>query len=295
MVMRPRREPTGLFDVRYIGFLETVTHLRRPLHRYCARMTGSSMDGEDVMQEALFEAYRKLDQLDEPGAMRPWLFRIAHRRCLDFLRSSKVRRRAEQGFPSDNAIWPAEPAGRGASLAIEHLVLHLPPKERASVLLKDVFDHSLDEIAELVDSTVGGVKAALSRGRSKLAALPPPTGPATAPPQDPALSRLLTRYVELFNQRDWDGIRALTSADAQLRVSDCFDGALSDSPYFIEFERSEAPWRIAPSVLDGEAVLVVSFETNGRWHDEYPVRIATNGTRITAITDYHACPWILDL
>jgi DNA-directed RNA polymerase specialized sigma24 family protein len=70
-------EPNGTFDVRYIAFLETLTHLRPLLHRYCARMTGSVLDGEDVMQEALFEAYRKLDQLDDPGALRPWLFRIA--------------------------------------------------------------------------------------------------------------------------------------------------------------------------------------------------------------------------
>lgn len=296
IMMRPRREPTGLFDVRYAAFLETVTHLRRPLHRYCARMTGSAMDGEDVMQEALFEAYRKLDQLDHPGSMRPWLFRIAHRRCIDFLRRRKARQQAEEGYVEDDLVLPAEPAGRGASRAIEHLVLHLPPKERACVLLKDVFDYSLDEIAELVDTTVGGVKSALSRGRSKLAALPPPPpASASASPHDPELSKLLSRYVELFNRRDWDGVRALTSADARLRVSDCFDGLLSESPYFVEFERASAPWRISSSICDGEAVLIVSFEIDGNWHAKYPVRIMTNGRKITAITDYYACPWILEM
>lgn len=295
-MMPTRREPTGLFDVRYAAFLETVTHLRRPLHRYCARMTGSPMDGEDVMQEALFEAYRKLDQLDEPSSLRPWLFRIAHRRCIDFLRRRKARQRAEEGLADDDVVWPSEPTGHGANRAIEHLVLHLPPKERACLLLKDVFDYPLDEIAGLVDSTVGGVKAALSRGRSKLAALPPPsTDFAAASRQDPALSKILTRYVELFNQRDWDGVRALTSADARLRVSDCFDGLLSESTYFMEFERSHAPWRIESAKVDGEAVLVVSFEREGIWHAQYPVRIETNGTRITSITDYYACPWILEM
>jgi RNA polymerase sigma-70 factor (ECF subfamily) len=109
----------------------------------------------------------------------------------------------------------------------------LPAKERACVLLKDVFDHSL-EIADLVGSTVGGVKAALSRGRIKLAALP--TKPIVAPERehDPELLKLLHCYVELFNSHDWDRVRALTSADAQLRVADCFNGLLADSPYFVE-------------------------------------------------------------
>jgi RNA polymerase sigma-70 factor (ECF subfamily) len=292
----PRREPTGLFDLRYAAFLETVSHLRRPLHRYCARMTGSAMDGEDVMQEALFEAYRKLDQLDEPGAMRAWLIRLAHRRCIDFLRRRRARHRAEEGYAQDPVVLPIEPAGRSTGRAIEHLVLHLPPKERACVLLKDIFDYSLEEIAGLVDSTVGGVKSALNRGRSKLAALPPPpVASAGLPPQDPHLSKLLERYVELFNRRDWDGVRALTSADARLHVSDCFDGLLSQSPYFVEFERSNAPWRIVPIELDGEAVLLVSFEIDGSWQAGYPVRIETREGKIVSITDYHACPWILEL
>ncbi|MER9883753.1 RNA polymerase sigma factor [Mesorhizobium sp. M0118] len=134
-------------------------------------MTGSALDAEDVMQEALFEAYRKIETLDDASALRPWLFRIAHNRCIDFLRSRQVRQQAEANFAEDEIILLVEPAGQGADRAIERLVIHLPPKERACVLLKDVFDYSLEETADLVGSTVGGVKAALSRGRSKLAAL----------------------------------------------------------------------------------------------------------------------------
>ena len=70
-------EDTGPFEARYLAFLETISNLRPALHRYCARMTGSVMDGEDVVQEALFEAYRKLDQFDQSRPLKPWLFRIA--------------------------------------------------------------------------------------------------------------------------------------------------------------------------------------------------------------------------
>ncbi|WP_296744921.1 sigma-70 family RNA polymerase sigma factor [Mesorhizobium sp.] len=293
MTIQQRPEPTGLFDIRYAAFLETVAHLRRPLHRYCARMTGSVLDGEDVMQETLFEVYRKIDQLDDPRALRPWLFRTAHNRCIDFLRNRKTRQRAEASFAVDEIVLPIEPAGQGADRAIERLVIHLPPKERACILLKDVFDHSLEEIADLVGSTVGGVKAALSRGRGKLAALPSHAITRPEPLQDPKLSTLLDRYVELFNRHDWDGVRALASADAQLRVSDCFRGPLSESIYFVEYEKGKANWTMAIGTFDDEIVLLVLHRGEDGWKPAYPVRIEATGGTINRISDYYACPWLI--
>jgi len=165
---------SGPFEPRYLAFLETITQLRPSLHRYCARMTGSVMDGEDVVQEALFEAYRKLEKFDDGRALKPWLFRIAHNRCIDFLRKRGVRIEAETAAAGPDQVESNELLALGLGGALEHLVISLPPKERACVLLKDVFDHSLEEVAELVDSTVGGVKAALHRGRSRIKASPTP-------------------------------------------------------------------------------------------------------------------------
>src|SRR5262249_61592430 len=85
----------GVFEARYTAFLATITHLRPRLHRYCARMTGSPLDGEDVVQQALFEAYRNLDSFDHNRQLGPWLFRIAHNRCVDFLRRREGEERAE--------------------------------------------------------------------------------------------------------------------------------------------------------------------------------------------------------
>src|SRR5436853_3932680 len=206
-------ENTGPFEARYVAFLETISTLRASLHRYCARMTGSVMDGEDVVQEALFEAYRKLDKFDDSRPIKPWLFRIAHNRCIDFLRRRGVRDEADAAAAVPEAVEPSELVF-GTGKAVEHLVLTLPPKERACILLKDVLDYSLEEIAELVDSTVGGVKAALNRGRTKLA-----SSPASSPSvrsADPELAQIMQLYVDRFNRRDWDGVRELISADARL-------------------------------------------------------------------------------
>jgi RNA polymerase sigma-70 factor (ECF subfamily) len=285
--------PIGLFDARYRAFLETVSDVRAQLHRYCARMTGSRLDGEDLMQETLFEAYTKIETLDDARRLKPWLFRIAHNRCIDFLRRRDARERAESAYSDDIGVVAAEPATTDAHRAIERLVGHLPPKERACVLLKDVFDYSLEETAELVDSTVGGVKSALSRGRAKLADLPAePTGEPSRP-LDPDTARLLQRYVDLFNRHDWDGVRGLTSADARLRVADCFDGLLRSSPYFVEYERNPETWTMEFGAIDGEPVLLVLFQRGDQWQVAWPVRVHVAGRVIDRIEDYYACPWVI--
>jgi RNA polymerase sigma-70 factor, ECF subfamily len=281
----------GPFEVRYLAFLETVTQLRPALHRYCARMTGSSMDGEDVVQEALFEAYRKLDRFDDSRPLKPWLFRIAHNRCIDFLRSRGVRDEAEAAAAVPEVILPIEPAILGIGQAVEHLVLTLPPKERACVLLKDVFDYSLEEIAETVDSTVGGVKAALNRARTKLAASSPEPSPSRT--ASPELKRVMQLYVERFNRRDWDGVRELISADARLNVADAFAGKLAAAPYFSNWGKWSMPWRLAVGTVDGELVVVILQRGADTWTPYSVVRLNVIHEKIEHIVDYAHCPWVI--
>ena len=283
-------EETGPFEARYLAFLETIAALRPSLHGYCARMTGSVMDGEDVVQEALFEAYRKLDQFDQNRPLKPWLFRIAHNRCIDFLRSRGVRDEAEMAAAVPEAIEPADPV-LGTGRAVEHLVLTLPPKERACVLLKDVFDYSLDEIAELVDSTVGGVKSALNRARTKLSESTPR---ATAIRNvSPELKRVMQLYVERFNRRDWDGVRELLSADARLNVAERFAGKFSDAPYFFNYDRWPWPWRLALGEVDNEPVVVILRRGADTWTPHSAIRFEVAGSRVERLVDYIHCPWVL--
>src|SRR5437762_14267406 len=114
----------GPFEARYLAFLETITNLRPSLHRYCSRMTGSVLDGEDVVQEALFQAYRRLETFDDSRALAPWLFRIAHNCCIDFLRRRQVREDAEvKTVESEDGVASVGFARADLGPALEPLVL----------------------------------------------------------------------------------------------------------------------------------------------------------------------------
>jgi RNA polymerase sigma-70 factor (ECF subfamily) len=220
------------------------------------------------------------------------LFRIAHNHCIDFLRRRGVREEAEAAAAEPDFIDPGELYGPTVGPAIEHLVLSLPPKERACVLLKDVFEYSLEEIAELVDSTVGGVKAALNRGRSKLASSENRcVAPHVSTPEN---QKILHLYVERFNRRDWDGLRELISADARLLVADRFSGRLADAGYLGVYERMRVTWRLAFGEVDGEPSIILFHLRGDVWEIQGIVRleIAADG-RIERISDYQHCPWVL--
>jgi RNA polymerase sigma-70 factor (ECF subfamily) len=199
---------------------------------------------------------------------------------------------AEAAAAEPEFIEPADPSGPTVGPAIEHLVLNLPPKERACVLLKEVFEYSLEEIAELVDSTVGGVKAALNRGRSKLASMEGRPGAPRVP--SPVNKQILQLYVERFNRRDWDGLRELISADARLLVADRYAGSFADGGYLGVYSRMPVMWRLTLGEVDGEPSVILLNLRHSGWEIEGIVRleIAADG-RIERISDYQHCPWVL--
>jgi len=143
-------------------FLALVEELRPQLHRYCARMTGSVTEGEDIVQDTVAHAYYELGQLNELPAMRAWLFRIAHNRALDHLR--RYERRMVEALEEDhdmvdeNALPPEDKLAREQALAAAvSRFMELAPAQRSSVILKDVLDYPLEEISALLDLSVAAV------------------------------------------------------------------------------------------------------------------------------------------
>ena len=152
--------------------------LRPELHRYCARLMGSVIDGEDVVQDTLARALVALEDFelqnpDQTPPLRPWLFRIAHNRALDLLRGRAVRA-AEPIEAAHEVADPESPDPVEILMrreAVETAVsrfAELPTVQRSVVILKDVLDQSLEEIAAMLDLTVNAVKAHLARGRARL-------------------------------------------------------------------------------------------------------------------------------
>jgi RNA polymerase sigma-70 factor, ECF subfamily len=149
-------------------FEELVQNIRPELHRYCARMVGSVVDAEDVVQDALAKAYYALPTLSSIANLRGWLFRIAHNKAIDELRHANQQHTEyldEQALTAEVDVPLEDLELVAVALTV---FLQLTPRQRSCVILKDVIGCSLAEISELLDATVGEIKAALHRGGTRL-------------------------------------------------------------------------------------------------------------------------------
>jgi RNA polymerase sigma factor (sigma-70 family) len=270
--------------------------LRPELHRYCARLMGSVIEGEDVVQDAFARAFVALDELKEDTPLRAWLFRIAHNRALDLLRSRAIR--AAEPIEAAHEIVDAESPDPVEVLmrreAVETAVsrfVELPTMQRSVVILKDVLDQSLEEIAAMLDLTVNAVKAHLARGRARLKEInaQAPAQPAPRPP-----SPAVVRYVALFNGRDWDGLRAMLADDVRLLQSahPLRAGAADVGVFFGIYSRS-APVRLAPAWLDGREVIAV-YEDPQALKPSYLMWLEWTDGRISFIRDYRHVRYVVD-
>lgn len=278
-------------------FVAAAGAVRPRLHRFCARMCGSSLDGEDLVQETLAEAFYHLAALKDPARFEPWLFRIAYHRCIDFLRRE---RRHDEDVPFDEEHdQPGDAHSYGDALAdapldeaLAALVSELPPKERASIILKEVLGYPIDQVADIADSTVGGVKAALHRARARLRAMK--AVPALAEMQDDQ-RRLFAAYADVFNRRDWDALRSLVRADARLEIVGAVQGVMSGlgATYSTNYTALPWEWRLAPALVDGEPVIVHWRRDGDAWRPHAAIRLWWRDGTIVRIRDYIHVDYLL--
>ena len=272
-----------------------AAEVRPELHRYCARLMGSVIDGEDVVQDTLLRALVALQDLEDVPPLRPWLFRVAHNRALDLLRGRSVRNAepldcapevADTGNPDPLEMLMRQEAVKTAVSRFADL----PVLQRSVVVLKDVLGESLTEIATLLDLSVDAVKAHLARGRARLRQINAQAGPLldVRPP-----SAAVSRYVTLFNQRDWDALRSLLADDVKLSQSthSLRVGRAEVGMFFTIYAQSPEVW-LAPAWLEGQEVIAV-FENRADAKPSYMMWLEWDDGRIKFIRDYRYVRYVV--
>ena len=225
--------------------LATAVEDRLELHRaeltgYCYRMLGSAFEAEDAVQETFLRAWRSFDRYEGRAALRTWLYRIATNVCLDMLKGRERRARPMdlgparepelanlntlpevtwiEPMPDSRVVPDGDPAEVAAAretirLALVAALQHLPPRQRAVLILCEVLRWKASEVAELLETSVASVNSALQRARATLEASDVTTGGAAAS-VDEVDAELLARYVDAFERYDMDALTALIHEDA---------------------------------------------------------------------------------
>src|SRR5262245_2031556 len=275
---------------------QLLGELRPRLHRYCARMTGSVIDGEDVVQEAMLKAMEAAQTGGHVTNPEGWLFGIAHHAALDFLRR-RMREEARRSGEDLNMIADVTNpvADRQVAATSLRTFMRLPISQRSSVILCDVLGHSLQEICEIVGGSVPAVKGALQRGRSRLRALAAEADDAPVPAlAEPELTRLKT-YVERFNAHDFDAVRAMLAEDVRLEVVNRVrvDGKKNVAPYFSNYA-ARPHWRFIAGFVDRCPAMLVYDADDPDQRLKYFVLVAWAGERVVGIHDFFSARYAMD-
>jgi RNA polymerase sigma factor (sigma-70 family) len=273
-------------------FANITEPVRPALWRYCLRLTGNAWDAEDLVQETLIKAFGRLRHYWQPLDAKSYLFRIATNAWIDLQRKGRLPTSDldEVGEPASAEVDPGE---RWA--AMEALVAALPPRQRVVLLLIDVFDFTAGEVAAMIGSTEGAVKAALHRARTLLRQ----QGAAAAPRNPkPAPSPLVQRFMDAFDRRDPDGIAALCFVDAS-----CDIVGVAEELGLAEMRKNSlretfllpAPMRTIFGLVDGEGVVGVLVETApGDWRLDRVIRIEEVDGRLMRMRCYFFTPELIE-
>jgi RNA polymerase sigma-70 factor (TIGR02960 family) len=302
------------------AFEQLVSPYRREMHVHCYRILGSVADAEDALQETLTAAWQGLPRFEARASVRTWLYRIATTRCLNMLRSARRRSPVNLALEVEppeptrlgEVVWlepypdvllsvlPDRAAGPEAryeaqeaiSLAFVTALQLLPPRQRATLILRDVLDYSAREVAELLDTTEQSVTSALKRARATMAKELPDAERPPPPPNSAAEQELVSRLVRAFEDSDVEGIVALMTEDAWVRMPPVpleYQGKDLARRFFATVAfREGRRYRLVPTRANGQPAFAVYMRdpvTNlARAFGIFVVTLA--GDRVSAITRF---------
>ena len=277
-------------------FEALLARLRPKLHRYCARMVGSVIDGEDVLQDALIKAMQAFPSAGDIGNPEGWLFRIAHNTALDFLRrrnrQQALRSAEEVDMIADQSDMSASREIAGASL---RTFMRLPPAQRSSVILMDVLGCSLREVCDVMDFSLAAVKAALHRGRTQLRQLANESDDVPQPRLSDADRDRLGAYVAHFNARDFDALRSLIADDVRLDLVNKvrMSGKAEVSRYFGNYSKV-SDWHLAPGLVEGHPAILVFDSGEPGGLPKYFMLLQWSDGRVATIRDFRHAAYVID-
>lgn len=269
-------------------FLDRLEPLRSDLYAYCRRLTGNAFDAEDLVQESLARAFTQAAQAHSPIANpRAWLFRVATNAYVDSYRRQKpvLVDAVEQVAPT--TADPAEVRDAWAEL-----VTLLPPQERAALALKDLFGFTLAEVADVLRTSVGAVKAALHRGRGRLDS---PEREQSLKVREAPDRRLLDAVAAAFNAYDVPRLTALLLADAHSEIMGVLTEYGADQMRDGSIEHTldlSKPYRYTAEVRDlwGETVVVIRIVRDGSTAVNDLMRVSTEDGKVRSIHWYYFSP-----
>ena len=288
-------------------FLDLVEGCRADLYRYCRSLAGNPWDGEDLVQEALLRGFTALSFRGggKPVANpRGYLFRIATNAFLD--RARRGGREVAMSEPESLEAPPAPAPAPEVREALAALADRLAPRARAARLLSDVFELTLAETARNLGITTGAVKAALHRGRAKLAALKDTAERRPAPRRDARGDAVLDAFADAFNARDLDRVRALFAADADAEIVGCLtedgrdvirDGSMQHTLFHWETGEPLPAGNPGAEVVevDGERLIVLFYvgEDGARGIGDV-LRFTRDGDAIRRLRYWYFSPELLE-
>ena len=277
-------------------FEQLAGELRPKLHRYCARMTGSAVDGEDIVQDALIKALAALPNIGVVNNPEGWLFRIAHNTALDFLRR-RARGPMMQSDEDLDMIAAADSPGHDNEAGTMSLrtFMRLPALQRSAVILKDVLGHSLEEVASITGASEAAAKSALQRGRVRLREFAKEPADISLPMLSDGMRARLTTYVEGFKIGDFDTVRAMLADDVKLDLVAKLrrQGKSEVGQYYAAYAAAKQ-WAYAAGVVDGRAAMLVYDREVSLDTPAYFVALDFDGDRVVSMDDFLFARYALD-